>query len=328
MSQTRQTGRWCCPVVEGKAGRKEGRGGQVFLGQGVNWRPDSLALWVLLVVVCMFSGGGQGTCSLAWVRSPSPWRSRAARCTPTTSTPGPSTSCRPTRPGTRCSKQAGREEEEEACAGLMGGCWSHTQVGGNLEAFNLCGREFVEQRVSARLPVHHVIMNLPNSAIDFLGRCATPTPLVAHHHRHHHPPLAALVRKEGVLMGDGGGRCGWVVVSDVFAGGRFSYQPEPPMLHVYCFSKAEDPVDDAIKVGRGRGASQAASTPAVGTVLIVLAAVVVVVIAVCGWLNAASGRGAGPGLASGGGAGAHGPGRGAPQAHALPLLPSTSSSQQ
>lgn len=82
-------------------------------------------------------------------------------------------------------------------------------MGGQLEAFNLCGREFVQQRVSARLPVHHVIMNLPNSAIDFLGApplspaCSWPTTIVIITR-----PSLAMVRKEGVLMGACGGRCG------------------------------------------------------------------------------------------------------------------------
>lgn len=33
----------------------------------------------------------------------------------------------------------------------------------------MCGREFIKQRTEAKLPVHHILMNLPNSALEFLG---------------------------------------------------------------------------------------------------------------------------------------------------------------
>ena len=38
-----------------------------------------------------------------------------------------------------------------------------------LEASNLDGRGFIEGLAAQRLPVDHVIMNLPDSALEFLG---------------------------------------------------------------------------------------------------------------------------------------------------------------
>jgi tRNA (guanine37-N1)-methyltransferase len=49
------------------------------------------------------------------------------------------------------------------------------QVTRRLEAHNLDGRTFVETLTARQTPVEHVIMNLPNSSIEFLGgsgRCS------------------------------------------------------------------------------------------------------------------------------------------------------------
>ena len=46
-------------------------------------------------------------------------------------------------------------------------------------------------------------------------------------------------------------------MADVFSTpGLFDYQPEPPTIHVYCFSKAADPTKDALEVRAGPGQGQ------------------------------------------------------------------------
>jgi len=43
------------------------------------------------------------------------------------------------------------------------------QCGRNIETFNLDGRAFIEEMSRRELPVNHIIMNLPNNALEFLG---------------------------------------------------------------------------------------------------------------------------------------------------------------
>lgn len=43
------------------------------------------------------------------------------------------------------------------------------QVSDRIVASNLDGRGFIEAMAEAKVPVQHFIMNLPGSAIEFLG---------------------------------------------------------------------------------------------------------------------------------------------------------------
>lgn len=77
-----------------------------------------------------------------------------------------------------------------------------------IKAYNQDGRAFIRAMAAQKTPVHHIIMNLPASALEFLDEFSLEKDL-------------------------------------------FAYLPPDhpcPLVHVYCFSKAQDPTAEALQV--------------------------------------------------------------------------------
>ncbi|GAB5033855.1 trna (guanine-n)-methyltransferase-like protein [Nannochloropsis oceanica] len=87
--------------------------------------------------------------------------------------------------------------------------------------YNEDGRVFLRERARRRLPVHHVIMNLPASALEFLDEFS-----------------AQREREEEGKEGQ--------EEEEEEAEGLFDYLEERPYVHVHCFSKADDPTTEAL----------------------------------------------------------------------------------
>jgi len=93
---------------------------------------------------------------------------------------------------------------------------SKNKVDRHVTPYNEDGRIFLRERARRRLPVHHIIMNLPASALDFLDEFAA--------------------RRDGGEEGK----------AEEEEEGLFDYLEERPFVHVHCFSKADDPTTEAL----------------------------------------------------------------------------------
>lgn len=118
------------------------------------------------------------------------------------------------------------------------------QVAALCRAHNMDGRAFVRAMAAAQEPVHHVIMNLPASALDFLGAHVVAT---------HLPPFAEEASSPLTTTRASPIQCHTHTHTDEFHPSKnlLAYLPPDaprPTVHCYCFSKAEDPTADALQV--------------------------------------------------------------------------------
>ena len=97
------------------------------------------------------------------------------------------------------------------------------KIGSNLTAYNLCGRDFIRTCIQNGRTFDHVLMNLPASALEFLGMSLSL--------------LSSLLIFKFLIL-------------DVFSEPSFAagWTGELPMIHCYCFSSSETPEDDVHSV--------------------------------------------------------------------------------
>lgn len=89
------------------------------------------------------------------------------------------------------------------------------KVGAYVTPYNRDGRDFLRERARLHQAVDHIIMNLPATALEFLDTFAAK-------------------REEPAGEEEGRSR------------GLFDYLEARPIVHAYCFSKAEDPTAEAL----------------------------------------------------------------------------------
>lgn len=92
---------------------------------------------------------------------------------------------------------------------------ARNKVGAYVTPYNRDGRDFLRERARQHQPVDHIIMNLPATALEFLDTFAAE-------------------REETAGEEEGRSR------------GLFDYLEARPIVHAYCFSKAEDPTAEAL----------------------------------------------------------------------------------